>query len=148
MKLRILLADDHDMLRKALRLTLEMEPDIEVVAEARDGYDVLQGVRELSPDVVCIDISMPGLNGIEATRQLLAIQPQVKVIALSCHTDPSQVAEMFNAGAHGYVLKMGASDELLPAIRMVSQNQTYLSPEFNGLEIAELAKYATPARAD
>lgn len=147
MKLRVLLADDHPMVRTALRTFLEMAPDIEVVAEAENGRDVLAAAQRCQPDVVCMDINMPGLNGIEATRQLLATHPNVKVIALSAHTYLIMVAQMIEAGAIGYVAKANASVELLPAIRLASQNQTYLSPVLQVRDSAELARYAQHAAA-
>lgn len=142
MKLRVMLADDHAAFREALRMWLELAPDIEVVAEANDGHSVLQGVGQAMPDVVCMDLNMPGLNGIETTRQLLSIQPDVKVIGLSAHVDLFRVAEMFSAGALGYVVKGSAGVELLAAIRRVSRNQSYLSPELGLKDAAELARYA------
>ncbi|MFZ4537147.1 response regulator [Propionivibrio sp.] len=142
MKLRVLLADDHMLFRTALRMVLELAPDIEVVGEAADGLSVLKAVGECNPDVVCMDLSMPNLDGIEATRQLLAIYPQVKVIGLSAHVEPQRVAQMINAGALGYVLKMDVGSELLPAIRSVSRNQTYLSTELGLQGVTDLAKYA------
>ncbi|MCX7176310.1 MAG: response regulator transcription factor [Proteobacteria bacterium] len=127
MKLRVLLADDHALLRDALHMVLELAPDIEVVGEAIDGNDVLRMVGESRADVVCMDLTMPGLNGVEATRQLLAKYPNVKVIGLSAHRDQRRVATMIEAGAHGYVVKSDAGTELLQAIRKVCQNQTYFS---------------------
>lgn len=142
MKLRVLLADDHTMVRKGLRLFLETAPDIEVVAEAEDGCGALEKVAETRPDVVCMDINMPGLNGIEATRQLIAAYPEVKVIGLSEHGYLVMVAQMIGAGALGYVFKSNAHVELLPAIRLASQNQTYLSPALGIQDPAELERYA------
>lgn len=144
MKFRVLLADDHAMFRQALRMALETASDVEVVGEAANGADVLRLFGESRPDVVCMDISMPGLNGVEATRQLLALYPEVKVIGLSCYTEPYRVAEMFDAGALGYVVKMSAGADLLPAIRRVSQNQPYLSAELGIQDIADLAAHARP----
>lgn len=144
MKFRVLLADDHAMFRQALRMTLEMASDVEVVAEATNGAGVLRLVGESRPDVVCMDVNMPGLNGVEATRQLLALYPEVKVVGLSCHIDPCLVAEMINAGALGYVVKMSAGADLLPAIHRVSQNQTYLSAELGIQDLADLAARAAP----
>lgn len=138
MKLRVLLADDHTMFRKALRMVLEMAPDIEVVGEAADGAGVIAGLGDGPPDVVCMDVNMPGLNGIDATRQLLVAHPDIKVIALSCHVEPQRVADMLNAGALGYVVKMCAGADLLPAIRMASQDEVFLSPELNIPDLAAL----------
>jgi DNA-binding NarL/FixJ family response regulator len=140
MKLRVLLADDHNIFRKALRMALEMAPNIEIVGEAVDGGGVLASVGESRPDVVCMDLSMPGLDGVDTTRQLLALYPEVKVVGLSGHVDLPRVAEMIGAGALGYVVKTAAGTELLPAIRAVSQNRTYLSQELGIQDTAELAR--------
>lgn len=145
MKLRVMLVDDHVGFREALRMYLELAPDMEVVAEASDGHSVLQGVSQARPDVVCMDLNMPGLDGIETTRQLLIIQPNVKVIGLSASIDLVRVAEMFSAGALGYVLKGSAGAELLAAIRTVSRKQTYLSAELGLKDVAELVRYAPRA---
>lgn len=117
MSLKVLLADDHRIFRNALRMLLEEVPGIDVVAEVADGRKVLDAVRQTRPDVVCMDISMPGLSGIEATRQLLASCPSVKVIGLSAHDDALRTAEMLAAGALEYVVKSNAGVELLAAIR-------------------------------
>jgi two-component system NarL family response regulator len=108
---------------------LEKVSDLEIVAEAGDGQELLRSVRHSHPDVVCMDVGMPGMNGIEATRQLLAINPRIKVIGLSAFTDQHFVVGMLNAGAVGYVTKAEAGDELLRAIRSVQLNRTYLCPD-------------------
>lgn len=135
MSIRVLLADDHRMVREALRSVLEREQDIEVVAEAGDGPAVLELVGQASPDIVVMDIGMPGLNGVDATRRLIAEHPGVKVVALSAYSDKRFVLEMLNAGALGYVIKASAGEELTRAIRAVMQNQTYLCPEVAGTVI-------------
>jgi DNA-binding NarL/FixJ family response regulator len=127
-KLRVLLADDHQMVRDALRLMLEMEPDIEVVGQAQNGTEVPLLARQLKADVVCMDISMPGMNGIETTARLLAACPDIKVIGLSAYVDQRFILDMLQAGAAGYVTKADASEELLRAIRAVCRHQTYLCP--------------------
>lgn len=129
MKLRILLADDHKMFREALRSLLGMSSDLEVVAEAGDGLEVIRLVRETSPDIVCMDISMPGMNGIETTQQITATWPSIKVIALSAYPDQRYVMDMMSAGAAAYVTKAEAGDELLRAIDAVSRNHSYLCPD-------------------
>lgn len=141
MKVRVMLADDHALFREALRMVLELATDIEVVAEAESGHDVLEYVAQARPDVVCMDLNMPGLNGVEATRQLLRDHPGIKVIGLSAHGDLPRVAEICRAGALGYVIKGSAGIELLAAIRLVNQNQNYFSPELRIKNIGELAPY-------
>ena len=128
MSIRIIIADDHQILRQGLKTLLEKEPDMEVVAEAEDGRKTVIMVQELTPDVVIMDVNMPDLNGIEATRQILADYPEMKVIALSMHADRRFVINMLKAGAHGYLLKDCAFEELAQAIRLVIANKTYLSP--------------------
>ena len=125
----MLLVDDHKMMLAGLRALLAGAPDIEVVAEASDGRTALDLVGTLVPDVVVMDIGLPDLNGIEATRQIRAKNERVKVIALSMHTGKRYVHQMLDAGACGYVLKTSAHDELLRAVRTASLGKTYLSPE-------------------
>jgi DNA-binding NarL/FixJ family response regulator len=135
MSVRVLLVDDHKMMREGLRALLASVPDFEVVGEACEGRTALDLVRTLSPDVVVMDVGMPDLNGVEATRRIRAEHGRVKVIALSTHTDKRYVHHMLDAGACGYVLKMSAYDELLRAVRAASQGRTYLSPEIAGLVV-------------
>lgn len=129
MKTRILLADDHPMFRHALRLMLEKDPRIEVVGEAGDGVALVKMVSDIPADVVCMDIGMPNMNGIEATKKVLAINPAIKVIGLSARTDRDFVLDMLKAGAFGYVTKTETGDELLRAIFSVRLNRKYLCPE-------------------
>jgi DNA-binding NarL/FixJ family response regulator len=135
MMIRVLLVDDHQMMRDGLRGLLVGEPDIEVVGEASDGRIALDLVRTLSPDVVVMDIGMPDMNGVEATRRIHNEYERVKVVALSTHTDKRYVHHMLEAGACGYVLKIAAHDELLRAVRAASVGKTYLSPEIAGLVV-------------
>lgn len=129
MNMRILLADDHQMFREALLILLERNPDFKVVAETGDGLEVIGLVRETAPNIVCMDIDMPGLNGIEITRQIAAAFPLIKVIALSTFADRGYVTDMLNAGAAAYVTKAAAGIELLRAIDAVSRNRSYLCPD-------------------
>lgn len=129
MNIRVLLADDHTLVRQALGALLATENDIEVVAEAGDGADVLRLAAEYAPDIVVMDVSMPKINGIEATKELLSSRPDTKVIALSAYADKRFVLGMLEAGATGYIVKAGAGDELLRAIRSVMNNQTFLCSE-------------------
>lgn len=129
MSVRILLADDHKIVREGLCSLIEKQPHMEVISEAENGRTAVKLAKKLNPDVVVIDISMPDLNGIEATRQIVAVNPNIKVIALSMHSERRFVMEMFKAGASGYLLKDSAFEELSQAIRAVIANQTYLSPK-------------------
>ena len=129
MSVKIILADDHRIMREGLRALLEKEAGIEVIAEADNGRTTVELSRELNPDVVVIDIGMPDLNGIDATRQIVSESPAVKVIALSMHSDRKFVREMLSAGASGYLLKDSAFEELGTALSTVINNQTYLSPK-------------------
>ncbi len=146
MKIRILLADDHQIFRQALCLLLQAEPDIEVVGQAGDGLQVVRLARETAPHIVCMDISMPGMNGIEVTQALRAALPQVKVLALSAYADQSNVLDMLGAGASGYVTKAEASDELLRAIRAVQSGRNYLCPDVAGVVALALLTQGTVAR--
>lgn len=126
--MRVFLADDHTILREGLRALLEREADVSVVGEAADGRDALTQVLALRPDAVVMDISMPGLNGVEATRRIVEALPRAKVIGLSMHADRRYVQAMFEAGAAGYLLKNAASDELIHALRVVVDGRRYVSP--------------------
>lgn len=128
MKIRVILAEDHQMFRDALRALLEKESDIEVVAEVGDGLALLERARQLEPDIVCMDIGMPNLNGIEATRRLLDLFPKIRVIGLSAYTEKHFVLDMLGAGALGYIAKASAGEQLLNAIRAVQANRKYLCP--------------------
>jgi DNA-binding NarL/FixJ family response regulator len=128
MSIKILLADDHNLIREGLRALISEEPGMAVIAEAEDGRIAVQLTAKLSPDVVIMDISMPGLNGIDATRQILSKSPAPKIIALSMHMERRMILEMLNAGASGYLLKDCAFGEVIRAIETVMSNCTYLSP--------------------
>jgi DNA-binding NarL/FixJ family response regulator len=134
MTIKIILADDHRIIREGLRALLEKEPGVEVIAEAADGRTTVKLCRELVPDVVIMDITMPDLNGIEATHQILSEMPDIKVIALSMHSDKRFVSEMLNAGALGYLLKDAAFEELSAALGAVNSNQLYLCSQLDSLE--------------
>lgn len=129
MKIKVLLSDDHKIVRDGLRSLIVKCPEMEVVGEADNGRTTIQLARELEPDVVIMDISMPDLNGIDATHQIVADVPGVKVIALSMHSDKRFVVGMFKAGAAGYLLKDCAFDELEQAVKTVLADHTYLSPK-------------------
>ncbi len=148
MNIKIILADDHKIVRDGLRSLLEKHSGMEVIAEAADGRNALKLVRELKPDVIVMDITMPDLNGIEATRQITSGYPNVKVIALSVNSDKLFVLGMLQAGATGYLLKDCAFEELADAIRAVVENHTYLSPEISDIVIKDyVCQSFTPNRA-
>ena len=125
-KITVILADDHEILRQGLHSLLNKERDIHVVAEADTGHEAVVLTKKHKPDVVVMDISMPDLNGIEATRRILRDMPRTKIVALSMHSDRQFVERMMSAGASGYVLKQGALEELVNAIRIVLTGSTYL----------------------
>lgn len=127
-KITVLLADDHRLLREGIKSLLEKAPDIEVVGEANDGTEALAKAQALSPDVVLMDISMPGMNGLEATRQIKALKPATKVLILSMHESNQYISQFLRSGASGYVLKDSAGSELAGAIRSVFQGDAFLYP--------------------
>jgi DNA-binding NarL/FixJ family response regulator len=138
-KLRILLADDHKMVRKGLRLLLGEQADMEVVGEADNGREAVALVRQLRPDVIVMDVSMPELNGLKATGKIKELCPDVKILTLTRHTDDGYLQQLLQAGASGYVLKKSADEELVRAIRAVAAGQTYLDPAVTGAVIDRIA---------
>lgn len=128
MNARILLVDDHAMFRSGLRVLIEREPTLQLVGEANDGRTAVSKAAELHPDVVVMDLRLPNLNGIDATRQILAASPDMKVVGLSANYDARSVANMLHAGASAYVKKDSAFDELVTAIRTVMTGNLFLSP--------------------
>jgi two-component system response regulator NreC len=138
MRLRVVLADDHRIFREGLRSILEKDLRMEVVGEAANGRETIDMVKRLQPDVVVMDLHMPELNGIEATRTIVGEFPAVKVVALSMHSDRELVLEMLRAGASGYLLKDCATDELERAIREVLAHKTYVSPDIANVVVEEL----------
>lgn len=145
MKIRVLLADDHKIVRDGLRALIERHDGMQVVAEAETGREALILARKHNPNVVIMDISMPDLNGIDATRQILEEVPGVKVIALSMHSDRQFVDGMLRAGVSGYLLKDCAADELIQCIQIVLSGRVWLSPGITGLIVNE---YLQPTRCD
>lgn len=127
-KIRVLLADDHTILRKGVRMLIESQPDMEVVGEAKTGREAIAEVRNLKPDVVVMDVSMPDLNGIESTRQICEESGAPKVVALSMHKDSVYVREILRAGARGYLVKDSDDEDLVRAIRVVNRGEAFLSP--------------------
>jgi DNA-binding NarL/FixJ family response regulator len=143
-KISILLADDHLLLRKGLRLLIESEEGFSVVSEANDGQEAIEKVREFSPDIVVMDINMPNLNGIDATRQILAESPQTRVLALSINSAKQFVESMFDAGASGYLLKQCAPAELIQAITDISEGKAYISTDIAEIVLERMRQLSSP----
>jgi two-component system, NarL family, response regulator NreC len=145
-KLRIILAEDHETIRDGLKLLVNSRSDMEVVGEAENGRTALQLADEFSPDVVVMDISMPELNGLQATKKLKDKCPQVKVLILTRHTEPGYLQELLQAGASGYVLKQSKSEELIRAILAVAAGQTYLDPAVTERAVTQFRESGQVAR--
>ena len=149
---RILLADDHKLMREGLRRLIAEQPDMSIVAEAEDGVTAVRLASELSPDLIIMDISMPGQTGIEAVRQIAAANPDLKIIALSMHLDKRMVLEMFAAGAEGYLVKDCAFDEVIRAIQTVMSHGVYLCSKIADIIVKDyiqsIAKIEQPPRLD
>jgi DNA-binding NarL/FixJ family response regulator len=140
-KIRVLLADDHTILRDGIRALLDDEDDMEVIGEAEDGQSTVKMVAQLQPDVVVMDIAMPLLNGLEATRQIQRDYPQVKVLILTMHENEEYIRQVLAAGALGYVLKDAAARDLLGAIRAVNRGEAVLSPAITRLVIEDYLRW-------
>jgi DNA-binding NarL/FixJ family response regulator len=142
-KARILLADDHAVVRKGFRLILETQPDMEVVGEASNGRDAVALAEQFKPDIVVMDVSMPELSGIEATRRVMDVSPRTRVLALSMHKDSVYVREILRAGAKGYLLKDAADGDLLSAVRAVARGEGYLSPAVSEAVLSDYRRHVT-----
>jgi len=139
-KIAILLADDHQIVREGLKLLINSQPDMRVIGEAGTGKEALHKARELQPEVVVMDLSMPELNGLQATERLKAEQPEVKVVALTVHEDPTYLRQLCKAGAAGYVLKRSAGDELIEAIHTVMEGGLHFDAKLAGKALAGLTR--------
>ncbi len=142
---RLLLADDHGLFRHGLHSLLSKQPGIEIVGEAEDGASAVQLAQQLKPDVILMDVTMPKLNGIEATRQILAQETPIRIIVLSMHADRRFVIEALKAGARGYLLKDSAVEELMDAIVAVTGNQVYLSRKITNIVVEDYIQLAKGA---
>src|SRR3990167_9270292 len=140
MENKILICDDHKIFREGLRALLEKQPGVKVVGGARDGLEAVKLARELSPDIVIMDISMPGLNGIEAARKLAKVKKSARVIALSMHNDRKYVTEIIKAGARAYLLKDSAFEELMDAIKAVNCGRFFLSAGITSIVLDDYIK--------
>ncbi len=126
--IRVMLVDDHDVVRTGLRSFLELQEDLQVVAEAGNGVEAIERALEVRPDVILMDITMPGMDGLEATRRLRSLCPECQVLALTVHADKHYFMEMLAAGASGYLTKQAAPDELIAAVQAVAEGHVYLQP--------------------
>jgi DNA-binding NarL/FixJ family response regulator len=142
-KTRILLADDHAIVRQGFRAILAAQADMEIIGEAGDGREAVEQAIELKPDVVVMDVAMPGLNGIEATRRLADALPAARVLALSMHKDAVYVREILRAGARGYLLKDSFDRDLIAAIRAVAKGEAYLSPAISDAVLDDYRRHVT-----
>ncbi len=141
--IRILLADDHILVRQGFKLILSEQPDMEIVGEAANGREAVQQAEKLQPDIVIMDVTMPELNGIEATRRITAAAPRSRVLALSMHKDAVYVREILRAGARGYLLKDSADADLIAAVRAVAKGEGYLSPAISDAVLTDYRKHVT-----
>ncbi|MBI5382302.1 MAG: response regulator transcription factor [Opitutae bacterium] len=144
---RIALVDDHRIVRDGLRALIEKQPDLTVVGDAADGHSALAQLSEWTPDLVVMDIHMPGCDGIEVSRQILAVRPAVKIIVLSAEADPTYVEQALHVGIAGYLLKENAGDELILAIRAILSGQVYLCPNVTAAVIDRLRQHPAEATA-
>ena len=141
--IKILLADDHTIVRQGLKLILSSHADLQVIGEAANGREVLELAEKLKPDVVLMDVAMPELNGIEATRRLASVSPRTKVLVLSMHKEAVYVREILKAGARGYILKDAIDTELISAIQSVARGDGYISPAISGTLLSDYRQNIT-----
>jgi len=145
MSIKIVIVDDHGIMREGLKLLLEKHDDMEIIGEATDGRKSVYIARSLKPDLVLMDVSMPNLNGIEATQQIIEDNPAIKILAFSAYSEKRFVTDMLKAGASGYILKDALSEELIRAIRTVMNNQFFLSTKVAGIVISDYISDASSA---
>jgi len=142
-KIRILLADDHAMVRQGFRMILSAQPDMEIVGEAGNGREAVEQAERLQPDLVVMDVAMPELNGIEATRRIAASAPRARVLALSMYKDSVYVREILRAGARGFLLKDAIDRDLLAAVRAVASGEGYLSPAVSEAVLSDYRRHVS-----
>ncbi|MGC9944872.1 MAG: response regulator transcription factor [Bryobacteraceae bacterium] len=142
-KIHILLADDHAVVRQGFKMILAAQPDMEIVGEAGNGREALDLAGQLQPDVIVMDVAMPELNGIEATRRIADLSPRSRVLALSMHKDSVYVREILRAGARGYLLKDSISSDLLAAVRAIARGEGYLSPGVSDAVLNDYRRHVT-----
>src|SRR5580704_17989910 len=142
-RIRILLADDHAVVRQGFKMILGEQPDMEIVGEAGNGREALQLAESLKPDLVVMDVAMPELNGIEATRRMIDVAPHARVLALSMHKDSVYVREILRAGARGYLLKDSIDTDLVSAVRAVAKGDGYISPGVSEAVLSDYRRHVT-----
>jgi two-component system, NarL family, response regulator NreC len=142
-RIRILLADDHAVVRQGFKMILDAQPDMEIVGEAGNGREAVELIEKLKPDVVVMDVAMPELNGIEATRRVAGSVPHARVVALSMHKDSVYVREVLRAGARGYLLKDSGAGDLVSAVRAVARGEGYLSPAVSNAVLDDYRRHVT-----
>jgi len=141
--IKILLADDHALVRQGFRLILSAQPDMQIVGEAGNGREAVELAEKLQPDVVIMDVAMPELNGIEATRRIATVAPRARVLALSMHKDSVYVREILRSGARGYLLKDSVDADLLAAVRSIAKGEGYLSPAVSDAVLTDYRRHVT-----
>lgn len=141
--IRILLADDHALVRQGFSMILSAQPDMEIIGEAGNGREAVELAEKLQPDVVIMDVTMPELNGIEATRRLSTVSPRTRVLALSMHKDAVYVREILRSGARGYLLKDSDDSDLIGAVRSVAKGEGYLSPAVSDAVLTDYRRHVT-----
>ncbi len=142
-RIRILLADDHAVVRQGFKMILGAQPEMEIVGEAGNGREAVEAAGKLRPDVVVMDVAMPELNGVEATRRIVQSSPHTRVLALSMHKDAVYVREVLRAGARGYLLKDAPAGDLLSAVRSVASGEGYLSPAISNAVLDDYRRHVT-----
>ncbi len=142
-RIRILLADDHALVRQGFRMILGAQADMEIVGEAGNGREALELAEKLTPDVIVMDVAMPELNGIEATRRVADVAPHARVLALSMHKDSVYVREVLRAGARGYLLKESGASDLVSAVRAIASGEGYISPAVSNAVLDDYRKHVT-----
>lgn len=141
--IRILLADDHALVRQGFRMILSAQPDMEIIGEAGNGREAVELAEKLQPDVIIMDVTMPELNGIEATRRIAISVPRARVLALSMHKDSVYVREILRSGARGYLLKDSDDSDLISAVRSVAKGEGYLSPSVSDAVLTDYRRHVT-----
>jgi DNA-binding NarL/FixJ family response regulator len=147
-KLRILIAEDHKTVREGVKLLVNAQPDMEVIGEAGDGEDAVRQAAAIVPDILVMDISMPNMNGLKATKRLRSVMPEMKILILTRHTDDGYLQQLLAAGANGYVLKQSAPTELTNAIRTIAGGNSYLDPSLTRRVVGGYVGRATSLRGE